>query len=268
MTVIIGVLCSDGVVLGADGAATFTAGNQRTIQQPTSKLHLIDTVAILGGTGSVGLGQRFAQVAHRALAQERSKATHIDVGKAICAQAIADAQQTGLQQIDYGSLLAFEHRGEIHLCEFAYANLQPEFKAASLWYASIGSGQTIVDPFLGLLRNLFWADGLPTRRDASFAITWALRHAINVCPGGLGDPISLAELLLDGTGAPVARMFSDDELREHEANVVGLEDHIRAYPRIVTEGEQGAPDVPEPDDISQGEEGTPPATAAPQFGAP
>lgn len=246
MTVIIGVLCSDGALLGADGAATFAAGNQHTIQQPTSKLHTLEPPAILGGTGSVGLGQRFEQVARRCLSQDLGAASHIDIAKGICANAIQDAQSTGLQQINYGSLLAFERSGEIHLCEFESGTLQPEFKAPSLWYASIGSGQTIVDPFLGLLRNLFWSEGVPNRRDASFAITWALRHAINVCPGGLGDPISLAELYLDDSGSPVARMFGEDELREHEANVAGLEEHIRSYPKFVTEGEHGAPEVPEP----------------------
>ena len=48
----------------------------------------------------------------------------------------------------------------------------------------MGSGQPITDPFLALMRSIFWGDGLPTVQDGTFAVTWALEHAIEVNPGG------------------------------------------------------------------------------------
>jgi Proteasome subunit len=59
MTLIIGILCADGAVLGADGMATFGAMGQRTIQQPTRKLTKIGPCVAIGTSGPVGLGQRF-----------------------------------------------------------------------------------------------------------------------------------------------------------------------------------------------------------------
>ena len=39
MTVIMGVLCKDGVVVGADSAVTFGGGGVYTIRQATEKVH-------------------------------------------------------------------------------------------------------------------------------------------------------------------------------------------------------------------------------------
>ena len=61
MTAIVGVLCQDGVVLGTDSSTTFTAGPQRTIEQPSEKLEIVENSLILAGSGSVGLNQRFRE---------------------------------------------------------------------------------------------------------------------------------------------------------------------------------------------------------------
>ena len=62
MTLIIGILCTDGVVLGSDTQATYDSMGQPTIRQEDfSKLNVIcDQRAILGVSGPVGLAQRIA----------------------------------------------------------------------------------------------------------------------------------------------------------------------------------------------------------------
>lgn len=61
MTLIVGIKCADGVVMGADGAATL--GNpvvgQATVTQPVSKLHIVDNRILMGGSGAVGLSQLY-----------------------------------------------------------------------------------------------------------------------------------------------------------------------------------------------------------------
>ena len=60
MTLIIGIKCSDGVVLGADGAATFGSLGRETIRQPvTRKLEILGGRIVVGVSGPAGLGQRF-----------------------------------------------------------------------------------------------------------------------------------------------------------------------------------------------------------------
>ena len=65
MTVLIGVRCTDGVVIGADSAATSAAGNIHLLKLASDKIVIVGDRVIVAGTGQIGLGQRFAeQVKH------------------------------------------------------------------------------------------------------------------------------------------------------------------------------------------------------------
>ena len=61
MTLIVGAKCSDGVVLGADGAATLgdPALGQQTVIQPVHKLKTLQGRMVMGVSGAVGLGQLY-----------------------------------------------------------------------------------------------------------------------------------------------------------------------------------------------------------------
>ena len=62
MTVVVGIRCTDGVVIGTDSAMTFgLSAQQLTIEQPYhSKIDVVENHIIVAGTGHIGLGQRFA----------------------------------------------------------------------------------------------------------------------------------------------------------------------------------------------------------------
>ena len=50
MTILIGILCQDGVVVGSDSSVTFVAGQQRTIEQKCRKIEVLsEGRLILGG---------------------------------------------------------------------------------------------------------------------------------------------------------------------------------------------------------------------------
>ena len=74
--------------------------------------------------------------------------------------------------------MGFSLAGRPYLCEFPVSDFQPEFKTEMMWYCSMGSGQPITDPFLALMREVFWDQGLPTIQDATFAVAWALGRAV------------------------------------------------------------------------------------------
>src|SRR5450756_1316474 len=61
MTLIVGVLCSDGAVVGADGAATMGALGVNTIRQPIKKVTIIEDCVAVGVSGPVGLSQRITE---------------------------------------------------------------------------------------------------------------------------------------------------------------------------------------------------------------
>ena len=248
MTVVVGICCSDGVVVGADSAVTFGIGPQiRTIEQLAQKIDIVGNSVIVAGTGEIGLGQRFTAIVNQAWEEKIFEHLPITVGRALSKTAIDDFNLTHAKLGNFGALVAFPSKSGTQLCEFALHNFQPELKIPKrVWYVSIGSGQPIVDPFLGLIRRVFWEDEAPSYREAIFAVTWALTHAIDVNPGGIQGPISLA-VLAQGKGGLHARLLDEDELSEHIDSVQGVEAHLRGYADKIGANADEAPDVPKPE---------------------
>ncbi len=246
MTILIGVLCRDGVVIGADSSATFAAGELRTIEQPTKKIDIIDGKIIVAGTGQVGLGQRFSYQIKKAWSEKKFTREHqVEIARTMCEIGIKDFASTGVDRSQYGALVAFPAEKKAHLCEFAIRDFQPELKTEHLWYVSIGSGQMIVDPFLGLMRKVFWQSGPPhTYQDGIFLVVWALQHAIELNPGGVNGPMQIAILTQNGSDIK-ARMLEKEEIIEHIDNVDGAEEHLRNYGEILR-GKESTPEIPKP----------------------
>jgi len=232
MTVLVGVRCNDGVVVGADSAATFTMAAQlATIgQQPVKKLAIIEGKIIVAGTGEIGLGQRFCEIVRAGWSNKHFFQPKIEAVRRVTADAVKDFNSTGAKPGSFGALVAFPCGHHLELCEFAVSNFQPEMKTEDLWYVSMGSGQSIADPCLGFIRQTFWADGAPSCEDGVFAVVWTLAQAIRLNPGGICAPMQVAMLTHEGKNA-VARLLESDEIAEHAANVDGAIEHLRQYPK-------------------------------------
>jgi len=253
MTAIVGIRCKDGVVIGADSSATFGDGRTlRTIEQQTAhKLDIIDDKLIVAGTGYVGHQQRFCEVARQLWnGKKLSGASPIGAAKLLAQAGITDFGQTVpaanlANGIQYHALVAYPAGGQLCLCELpGQLGFQPEVKQPDdLWFASAGSGQPITDPFLAMLREVFWHDGPPNVQGGVFTAYWALKHACDLNPGGIKEPIDIAVLEFT-KGQLGARKLAKEELDEH-ANVVGdAKLHLRSF-RDVLEG-KGASAPPKP----------------------
>lgn len=240
MTSIVGILCSDGVVIGSDSAATFGNSRLRTIEQPCEKLTVIDGRIIVAGTGEVGLGQRFCDVVQKAWNDKQFGSQPIEVGRVLASRAIQDFSQTGVKLGQYGALLAYAAGGTFHLGEFSVDNFQPEWKTRQLWFTSMGSAQMITDPFLAFLREVFWENDMPTVQNAIFAITWTLDHAIHYNPGGVNGPPRVA-VIEKQKGQYGARILSEVELDEHQQSILAAKDSLRCFrERLQPEGSSAA----------------------------
>lgn len=240
MTALLGILCTDGVVVCADSVATFAAGQHRTIEQPFDKIDIVDSQVLVACTGQVGLGQRFHDVVERTWRQQKRN-THLDVGRAFAEQAVRDFGSTQAPQGELGAIVACGCKGQPHLIEFEPRGFQPEWKTRKLWYTAMGSGQLVLDPLLALMRRVFWQDGPPSLHEGVFAATWVMDHAINVNPGGVGGPLRVGVLERTGSGFS-ARMLEDGELALHRQNVSAAEDHLRQFPKRFHPAE--APELP------------------------
>jgi hypothetical protein len=245
MTILVGVRCKDGIVVGTDSAATFAVSPQlRTIEQPgIKKIHIISGRVIVASTGEIGLAQRFCKIVTEAHEAKAFQKDPIEVGRYLAEKAVHDFATTKADRGSYGALVAFPCGNGSELCEFATSNFQPELKR-DIWYVSMGSGQPIADPCLGFIRQTFWTDGAPPSiEDGVFAVVWTLAQAIRLNPGGINDPKQVATLTGVG-GKAVARSLITEEIAEHEANVDGAIEYLRGY-RNKLQGE-GAVELPKP----------------------
>lgn len=230
MTVLVGIKCKNGIVIGSDSSATFGSGQISTIEQLTKKIEIVHDRYVIAGTGQVGLGQRFCNVIDSTYSAGTYKGLNgITTATLMAHHALNDFASTCVQKGQYGALVAYPVGNELFLCEFAINDFQPEMKTENgLWYASMGGGQLIADPFLGLMRSVFWESGAPSLSDGIFIATWTLKHTIDINAGGVGGPIQMATLTLEN-GHPVAKYLTDDQLQEHLENVDGAIAHLKGY---------------------------------------
>lgn len=246
MTLIVGVKCSDGVVLGADGAATFGNIEGYTIKQPTKKLCLVGSSVIVGFSGAVGLGQ-FVTVAVDNVWQEM-KALTTNSADNLRVKLTAELRKYVMPEIEaaahaqqlYGlaargpaqcatlvAMPSFAQSRRAFLFEFDQQCASEE-KVEAGSFVAIGSGQRIADPFLAFLKRVFWSTRAPTVADGRFAVVWTLYHTIEVNPGGVALPIQVMTLCDDGHKL-VAEPLTDQQIKEHLESTGTAEQVLREF---------------------------------------
>ncbi|HCJ1109590.1 TPA: hypothetical protein NQN63_000189 [Legionella pneumophila] len=236
MTVLVGINCKDGVVIGADSSATSAMGQYPLIEMQTKKIDIINDKIIVAGTGQVGLGQRFKSIVKNAWDQGVFKHDHVEVGRQLSQKALTDFGSTQAVKGSFGALVAFCCKKQVHLCEFPSNDFQPEFKETSrLWYVAMGSGQALAEPFLAFIRDVFWEKEIPSIQDGIFAAYWTLSHTIQLNAGGINGPINIATLRCINNDFQ-AKIFEEEELAEHKENISAIKSRLREYRQEIIDG--------------------------------
>lgn len=237
MTVLVGVRCTDGIVIGADSMATSAHGTNPVMQIPSGeKLRLIGNKAILAATGAVGLSQRIRIIADRMWEQKQFNGTGMTVAKAFAGQCMTDFGESKVQMspqhgLGFGALLAMVVGNEPYLVEFASTDFQPEIKVPPLFYVSMGSGQALADPFLAFVDRVLWKRTMPNVETAKIGVFWALYHTIQLAPGGVGGDIRIG----------VVRKVGIDWKAEILADTGEQAQHIALLESRITLAEPDAP---------------------------
>jgi Proteasome subunit len=250
VTIIVGVKCTDGVVIGADSIATSSTGAQNVMQiESNDKLRIFGGKVIVGATGAVGYTQRMHYHLDRAVQGGGflTSAKH-ERPQLLCRRFLSDLQASlapnhSVGGLRFGALLATEISGEPCLIEYAADTFQPEYKEQKLFYASIGSGQPLADPFLAFVSRVLWKNILPDVRLGRFGLFWALMHTIKLAPGMVGFPIKMA-VLTKVDGAWCARESPDTQ--ESEEFVSAIEERIAQSVGEASEGNADISPVPVP----------------------
>ncbi len=257
MTLIVGIRCSDSVVIGTDSAATFGLDSRTpTISQPfQEKIEIIQDHVIIAGTGSIGLGQRFTAIVKNLWMKNILKnKTEVEIGEILSHETLKNFSQTGINPLQpqngpevYGALVALPCKRNPALIEFPVVGFQPEIKTDTLWYASMGSGQPVADPLLGFIRTTFWEnDSPPSRQEGIFAATMVLTLGFKMVPAGVAGPIQMAilEQTSDTKSQLTARRLTQEELSEHEQSVEDAIEHFRGYREKFGAEDSSTPTLP------------------------
>ena len=267
MTLLVGIRCTDGIVLASDGAATLVdAAGRPTARQPTDKLQTIAGASVLSLSGNVGVAQELrldldefirdwnkpnrkkkpslnAEIV--SFRDELMKIFSTRVGNARRGAAEAKGYRPGdrvpLHELpSCGGFVATVLVGQLHLYQLDDAGI--EEVDDQIPGVSKGSGAGTADPFLAMIRRVAWGGNPPKIEQAQYAAYWTLRHVIDTNTGGVADPIQIWSMILDN-GKPVIHKHPEDDLQRFDQVIQEVEAAIKqqfSEPNIAEE------DVPEP----------------------
>lgn len=196
MTLIIGVKCRDGIVIGSDSIETFGTGIE---QEVSNKIEFLANDSLVASAGAVGLSQlitdKLRDSWEAVLNQEDVYSTRILLEELIWSEIkramdhVCEAQDL-LQEdlmptVQTSSLVAFPFRRTSVLLRTNEIGQSYEISRESP-FVSIGSGDFQADPFLAFVKRVVWNDKQPAAiEDGVLGVLWTLQHVIEV-NGGLG----------------------------------------------------------------------------------
>ncbi len=256
---IIGIQCEDGIVLGADGAATLaTSLGAGTVRQSVKKLTKIGQCIAIGTSGPVGLGQRFSASLEKLWTGKMLNAASTnDVTTTLqkefwqfaelefkTAQVTAPLLgQAAITSAMSSTIVIMPIAKQPRLIQFNH-QCSPELASHDLPFVAIGSGQPLGDMFLAFLRRIFWKDHRPKVTEGVLATVWALKQAIETNTGGLSGPIQVMTLEKSDGDWKVDELAEDD-LAEHYQAITDAERTFGNY-RSYLNPEKPVPPPPEP----------------------
>lgn len=235
MTLIIGVRCNEGIVIGADSMVT-VGSNFSNIQMSSDKIHLFGESGIAAFAGDVGLGQivlDYLDEQWPALALAKSK----NETKDILAQAIGSAL------VSYHNLSG-NLGGQLHIPDLMvalpvlnmptlslFARAIPAAEAREgMYFLTAGSGAHLANSFLKFLEKIFWQGKSPTTiGEGVFSALWTLNHVIevNAVLGVGGSPaIAVLENTEQGWNA---RLLHSEEIEVHQELIDEVEESLGRF---------------------------------------
>lgn len=198
MTLIIGVKCRDGVVIGSDSLETFGTNIE---QEVGNKIEFLAKDSLIASAGAVGLSQLIKEKLRISWESVQSRddvysarllledLIWSEVRRAMVhardAQELLDEDMNST--VLTSALAVFPLQGSPVLVRFNAIGQSDEVTLDSP-FVSIGSGDFQADPFLAFVKRVVWNDRYPDSiDDGVFGVLWALQHVIKVNAGlGVG----------------------------------------------------------------------------------
>lgn len=245
MTLVIGIQCTDGVVLAAERGAIPGTGVV-DVSEDVMKVHAVDGRFLVGLGGFSGQAHRYLEGIRRLEIADPASMRRFDVQEEIqkamislAADVAIPAKATQIIGGDIGTVLAealvaflssdgpsLTHIGAVGMCDCI----------DEILYHVIGSGEKIAAPFLSYIKRHVWQHKRPTIATAVVSTMWTFSFAHN-CAGNYSPPWVVATLQAseDGRSAKI-EFLDDDALGTHHQSVEELETAFGNLPKIYEPG--------------------------------
>lgn len=248
MTVLVGILASDGVAVAADRQVT--VGH---VGLPMQKIAPVGGDGLVASSGSLALGQKIRMVfeTHHAELKAHPYAEHLPAIE----QAVRAAVTPTLQMAEKTryvipgaennalacSLACIPFADGLRLCHVDYDG-SIYCLNENLPYVTAGSGKINADPFIRFIWDVFWPEPghLPPLREAIFAAYWTVQMNIEYQSTGVGIGVDVWTVSRDGEGGYVAAETDRARLEPAGMFIESMKHAMRAQ-RDLTFGDGATP---------------------------
>jgi len=206
MTISLGILCKDGVVLASDGMVSLNAYNTNFVGIDNLKIYIVQNF-IFGFAGNDDLMRHF--VSYMSEVELTAENPNLLVSN-ICSNflyyyykfynnypeqiknQILTKFHNDIANSQLNILFAFYINNDFYLYEIGQ-NLQfAQIKQDCSWYKIVGSGDLVGYPSIGLINNLLNIKSAPSVDEAIIIAHWTIEQAIDTSSGGIGGNVTIA----------------------------------------------------------------------------
>ena len=201
MTLLVGILCDDGVVIAADQQVTQGGLAGLTVARACVKPTIIGGQAIYAFSGPVSVGQQITAQLNDLQRTFGGGTCAVLVPKLQAAiravlepafETAAKAQKVMgnpvLQDVLCSGLLAAKFSDGIRLLEISQQGACEVLTKDKVPFVCLGSGKGNADPIISFLWNIYWQEQAPTLQEATLAAYWTVRTAIELKTPLVGFP--------------------------------------------------------------------------------
>ena len=248
MTVLVGILASDGAAIAADRQVT--VGH---VGLPMTKIAPIGGDSLVASSGSLALGQKIRMVfeTHHAEFRAHPYCDHLpaleQAIRVVVTPALQMAEKTryvipGAESNALAcSLACIPFADGLRLCHVDYDG-SIYCLNENLPYVTAGSGKINADPFIRFIWDVFWPEPghLPLLREAIFAAYWTVQMNIEYQSTGVGIGVDVWTLERGADGSHVAAATDWERLEPSGMFIETMKQTMRAQ-RDRTFGNTGIP---------------------------
>jgi 20S proteasome alpha/beta subunit len=260
VTLLVGILSTDGVVIATDRQVTHGTMGQATVAQSATKAEIINGQALYASAGPMAVGQQICAAMKVMQGQFGGKICSASVQliqpaiRAILDPAFDTAKKAGqimgpqlaLVDVITTGLLAAKFQDGIRLLDISQQGSCEVLSVDKVPFVCHGSGKQNADPILRFLWNIYWSKQAPTHREAILAAYWTVKIAIELKSPMVGyapDVFVLEKTGKDGKHVK-ARKVDENELVSHDEFILAVENAMRGVRDRLADGAAPATPVP------------------------